>query len=126
MAEQPIKRRGGSKRPAPEAWFEGRVEFEPVLDTPDIALRQARVHFHDGARTRWHLHVGDQVLYFVEGEGMAEDADGTTVECQAGDIVHVPPGTRHRHGAVPGASAVHIAITQGDTIWEIDEAYPRD
>ena len=98
--------------------------MELVLDSPAAGLRQARVHFHDGGRTRWHLHAGDQVLYFVEGRGMSEDADGTALDCQPGDIVHVPPGTRHRHGAAAGASAVHIAITQGDTIWENDPRYP--
>ncbi|MEA3216634.1 MAG: hypothetical protein QOJ19_2790 [Acidimicrobiia bacterium] len=125
MSEQPIAKVQRSKRPAPAEWFDGHVEMEPILDLPDRGLRQGRVHFHDGARTHWHLHLGDQVLYFVEGRGMAEDAEGTTLECTAGDIVHVPPGTRHRHGAAEGHSAVHIAITAGESIWDNDARYPH-
>jgi 4-carboxymuconolactone decarboxylase len=122
--EAPISRVQRSRRPAPAEWFEGRVEVEPVLEIADPELRQARVHFHDGAHTRWHLHVGDQVLYFVEGRGMAEDAGGVHFDCEPGDVVHVPPGTRHRHGAAPGASATHIAVTAGESVWEGDPRYP--
>lgn len=120
---EPIRRAGGKKRPAPAEWFIGNVEMEPILETPATGLRQGRVHFHDGGHTKWHLHVGDQVLYFLEGKGMAEDADGNRIETEPGDIVHVPPGTRHIHGARPGHSAVHVAITQGESIWETDERY---
>jgi quercetin dioxygenase-like cupin family protein len=125
MSEQPISRVQPSPRPAPPEWFEGRVEMEPVHETADPPLRQGRVHFHDGAHTRWHLHLGDQVLYFVEGLGMAEDSTGVRFDCVPGDIVHVPRGTRHIHGARPGASASHVAITAGETVWDIDPRYPR-
>jgi quercetin dioxygenase-like cupin family protein len=124
MSEESISRVQRERRAAPAEWFEGRVEMEPIHENRETGVRQGRVHFHDGAHTRWHLHVGDQVLYFVEGRGMAEDAGGTRLECNPGDIVAVPHGTRHRHGAQPGQSAVHIAITQGETIWENDSRYP--
>jgi quercetin dioxygenase-like cupin family protein len=124
MADEPIRLIQRSRRAAPTEWFEGRVEMEPVLETSAPELRQARVHFHDGARTRWHIHLGDQVLYFVEGRGMAEDSTGVHFDCEPGDIVHVPNGTRHIHGAAPGASATHVAITAGETIWDIDPRYP--
>lgn len=122
--EQPIHRVEGSRRPGPPEMFEGHVEIEPVLESAELGLRQARVHFHDGARTRWHLHRGDQVLYFVDGRGMAEDVGGTRVECSPGDVVHVPTGTRHRHGALEGSNATHVAITAGESIWENDPRYP--
>ena len=124
MSEEPIRRVEKDRRPAPAEWFEGRVEMEPVLEVADPVLRQNRVHFHDGAHTRWHLHLGDQVLYFVEGHGMAEDSTGVRLECEPGDVVAVPPGTRHIHGARPGASAVHVAVTAGETIWDVDPRYP--
>jgi quercetin dioxygenase-like cupin family protein len=123
MSDEPISRVARPRRDAPAEWFEGRVEIEPIHENRETGLRQGRVHFHDGAHTRWHLHVGDQVLYFVEGRGMAEDTGGTRLDCAPGDIVHVPPGTRHRHGAQPGSDAVHIAITQGESIWENDPRY---
>jgi quercetin dioxygenase-like cupin family protein len=109
---------------APVEYFEGRGEWETVLESPDIGLLQLRVHFHDGARTRWHLHGGDQALYFVEGRGMVQEEDGPVIDCESGDMVLVPPGKIHRHGAAEGASAVHLAITAGGTVWEGDPDYP--
>jgi quercetin dioxygenase-like cupin family protein len=124
MDERPIRKVQRERRAAPAEWFEGRVEMEPIHDNPESGVRQGRVHFHDGGRTRWHLHVGDQVLYFVAGQGMAEDDDGTLLECEPGDIVAVDAGAIHRHGARPGASATHIAITTGETIWDNDPRFP--
>ncbi len=121
-----IERKGGNRRNAPVENFEGSVEMEPILDDATYGVRQNRVHFHDGGRTNWHLHVGSQVLYFVEGLGMVEDRDGTLLETEAGDIVHVHAGTKHRHGARPGTSAVHIAVTLGESIWDNDARYPKD
>jgi len=118
-----IERKGGSRRTAPADSFDGHVEMEAILDDPDYGVRQNRVHFHDGGRTHWHLHVGSQVLYFVAGKGMVEELDGPLLETEAGDIVHVTAGTRHRHGARPGESATHVAITLGESIWDHDPRY---
>lgn len=98
--------------------------MEAINDNVATGLRQGRVHFYDGGRTRWHLHVGDQVLYFLSGHGMVEKLGGTLIETVAGDIVHIPGGLQHRHGAQAGKSATHIAITQGETIWDNDPRYP--
>ncbi|MFN0088893.1 MAG: cupin domain-containing protein [Acidimicrobiales bacterium] len=122
--EKPIRRLVREAKPAPSEWFTGRVEIEAIHGTKEIGLAQGRVHFYDGAHTNWHLHTGDQVLYFVEGRGMAQDLGGEVFECQPGDVMHVPPGTRHIHGAMPGHDAVHVAITQGEAIWDNDPRYP--
>jgi 4-carboxymuconolactone decarboxylase len=122
--EQPIRRLERERRPAPAQWFTGKVEIEGVFNDKEAHVAHGRVHFHDGARTNWHLHTGDQVLYFVDGVGMAQDHDGPVLECKPGDIVHVPPGTRHIHGAMPGHSATHVAITRGDHVWEGEADYP--
>lgn len=119
-----VRRVQRPRGPAPAAWFEGDVQMEPVHDGSTLPVRQARVHFNDGGRTRWHLHHGDQVLYFVAGKGMVEEHQGVLLECEPGDIVHVDGGIIHRHGARPGASTVHLAITAGETVWDGDPAFP--
>ena len=123
--EAAIRRLEREKKPAPPEWFTGRVEIEAIFGIKDIQLNQGRVHFHDGARTNWHLHTGDQVLYWVDGKGMAQDLGGDVLECNPGDIVHVPGGTRHIHGAFPGHSAVQLAVTHGESIWDNDPRYPK-
>ncbi|MFN0028358.1 MAG: cupin domain-containing protein [Acidimicrobiales bacterium] len=120
-----IERRGGTRRTAPAEWFDGHVEMEAILEDSAHGVRQNRVHFHDGGRTHWHLHTGSQVLYFVAGQGMVQEDGGQEQPCEAGDIVHVHPGAKHRHGAREGGSATHIAITLGESIWDNDARYPH-
>ena len=126
MSEHRIERLGGQKRPAPAEWFEGNVDVEAVFVDEERGMRHGRVHFHHGAHTKWHLHLGSQILYFVDGRGMVENIDGTRFECVPGDIVHVFEGTRHRHGASHDSSAVHIAVTAGETIWDNDPRYNEE
>lgn len=126
MSEAPISKVEREPKPAPEANFHGDVKAESIHVDEAKGVRQGRVHFHNGAHTHWHLHLGDQVLYFVAGKGIAQELGGEVIECAPGDIVHVPDGTRHIHGAAPGADATHLAITHGETIWDHDPRYPKD
>lgn len=125
LTEKPVRRLQREKRPAPAQWFTGNVEIEAIFADKESNTAHGRVHFHDGARTNWHLHTGDQILYFVSGRGMAQNHDGPVLECEPGDIINVPPGTRHIHGALPGHSATHIAITKGDHVWDNEPGYPH-
>ena len=61
----------------------------------------------------------------IDERSGVEDSTGVHLDCEPGDIVAVPSGTRHIHGARPGASAVHVAITGGETIWDVDPRYPE-
>ncbi|MDH4145256.1 MAG: cupin domain-containing protein [Acidimicrobiia bacterium] len=124
MSDEPVSKVQRERRPAPAECFDGHVEMEAIHEGKETTVRQGRVHFHDGARTHPHLHVGAQLLYFVEGRGIAQTIGGELLECDPGDIVHVPAGTRHIHGAAEGHDAVHIAITTGETIWSHDPRYP--
>nr|MBA2581036.1 cupin domain-containing protein [Thermoleophilaceae bacterium] len=36
---------------------------------------------------------------------------------RAGDLVHIPGGEEHWHGAGPSTLVVHLAITIADTDW---------
>jgi quercetin dioxygenase-like cupin family protein len=103
--------------------FEGAVELEPVLDQLPHGPRHARVRFHNGAHTRWHFHLGEQILYFVEGSGWVKEAGKDPLECVSGDIVYVPERTKHAHGARHGYHATHVAVTHGETVWEWDPRY---
>jgi quercetin dioxygenase-like cupin family protein len=92
--------------------FTGNVRLERVLDGGADGVSISIVHFEDGARTNWHAHPGEQVLYILEGEGRV----GTESEqhlVYPGDVVHESSGERHWHGAVPGQNMTHISITTG-------------
>lgn len=91
--------------------FTGPTELTTMLSPQQpggVALTIVR--FENGARTHWHIHPGEQVLYVLDGRGRV-GTDAEEVEIGPGDVVYAPPGERHWHGAAPGASMTHISIT---------------
>ena len=58
------------------------------------------------------------------GEGAVCPSGEAPQRVRAGDVVWVPPGERHWHGATPASSMSHIAISLGSTVWaqELPEA----
>lgn len=105
------------------------------------------VIFKNGCRTRPHIHASDQTLVGVKGKGIVVlvqkieiNSDGksaiikplperssspSVIELSEGDVVCVPGGTLHWHGALENnsnesAHFSHLAIrkrTDAETIW---------
>ncbi|HEV8574996.1 MAG TPA: cupin domain-containing protein [Dehalococcoidia bacterium] len=98
--------------------FTGRVERRDLLPPQQHAgLRLGWVRFERGARTNWHTHDGEQVLYVIDGEGCV-GTHSETVPIGPGDVVRIPAEEKHWHGARSGGRLVHIAITSGvETRW---------
>ncbi len=67
------------------------------------------VHFPDGVRNKFHTHTCDQILIVTQGKGMVATEE-KEIEITTGDVVHIPAGEKHRHGAKPGSAMTHIAI----------------
>ena len=57
------------------------------------------VTFSPGARTAWHSHPLGQTLIVTAGIGRVQRSGGPIEEIRAGDVVHIPPGVKHWHGA---------------------------
>ena len=101
-----------SKR-MPADWFTGTVWQDPIIEAPMPArLRSARVSFEPGARTAWHTHPLGQTLYVIAGSGRVQSWGGPIRDIRAGDVVFIPPGEKHWHGASPKAAMVHIAMQE--------------
>ncbi|MFN0094281.1 MAG: cupin domain-containing protein [Dehalococcoidia bacterium] len=88
----------------------GDVAMRPLLG-PDTGAKVtvALVRFRNGGRNKRHTHSEDQILYITEGHGIVADADHEHL-VEGGDIVHVPAGTTHWHGAQPGRDMAHLNI----------------
>ncbi len=115
-AQTLIITRGGSRpvRTAPADHFTGSARVEVLFD----ALRPSdasggSVTFEPGARTAWHSHPRDQILIVTAGTGRVQLWGGPVEEIRAGDVVRIPAGQKHWHGASPEASMTHLAITEG-------------
>lgn len=98
--------------------FTGDVTLERAMpEQTDGGMGVSVVHFNDGARTNWHEHPGEQVLYILEGEARAGTAD-EEIRAQPGDVIYMKPNQRHWHGAVEGGSMTHISVTTvGSPTW---------
>jgi quercetin dioxygenase-like cupin family protein len=79
------------------------------------------VSFASRARNKMHRHTSDQILIITEGTGVvATTSEERTVS--AGDVILIPAGEDHWHGA-PGETAMtHITIqAKGSTTTQIEE-----
>lgn len=70
------------------------------------------VTFQPGARTAWHTHPLGQTLIVTAGAGRIQQWDGPIEEIRPGDVVRIPPGVKHWHGAAPDSAMTHIAIQE--------------
>jgi quercetin dioxygenase-like cupin family protein len=98
----------------PEAWFTGEVWIDPIVEPDDDSnLSVISVHFHPGARTAWHAHVGGQILFVTDGEGRVRSRGGPIEIMRPGDVVRTPAQEWHWHGAAEQHSMTHTSITEG-------------
>lgn len=116
MDAQPLViTRGGSRavRPGPAANFTGDVRVERLFEALDPSRASGgSVTFEPGARTAWHSHPRGQILIVTAGTGRAQRWGDPVEEIRAGDVVRIPAGQKHWHGASPQAAMTHIAISE--------------
>jgi quercetin dioxygenase-like cupin family protein len=127
-----IKRCGS--RPSgkgPAEYFTGAVRVDPLFEaTSPPGVSGGSVTFEPGARTAWHTHPLGQTLIVTAGLGRVQAWGGPVEEIRAGDVVWIPPGQKHWHGASPTVTMTHIAIQEalngkvGDWLEKVsDEQY---
>ena len=68
--------------------------------------------FEPGARTAWHTHPLGQTLIVTAGVGWVQQFGAPVQEIRPGDVVRIPPGKKHWHGATPTTGMTHIAIQE--------------
>ncbi|HEX6472055.1 MAG TPA: cupin domain-containing protein [Streptosporangiaceae bacterium] len=108
--------------------FTGTVWADPVLAERQPAVSVNTVCFTPGARTYWHSHADGQILVVTHGRGLVRTREGSEAALTAGDVVYVPPGEEHWHGAATDTMLIHLAISLGRTQWNdevADDLYRR-
>lgn len=113
-ADLRISRNGSQPAVAgPAENFTGRVRVEmPFRAEAPARVSGAVVTFEPGARTAWHTHPLGQTLIVTRGAGLVQRWAGPVQEIRPGDVVWIPPGEKHWHGAAPAASMSHIAVSE--------------
>lgn len=100
-------------RSAPAENFTGSARIDsPFQGTAPARVYGARVTFEPGARTAWHTHVLGQILIVTAGTGRVQRWGDPVEEIRQGDVVWIPPGQKHWHGAAPNTAMTHIGIVE--------------
>lgn len=72
------------------------------------------VTFEPACRNNWHIHHakkgGGQILIATAGRGYYQEWGKSAVELKSGDVVNIPAGVKHWHGAAPDSWFQHLAI----------------
>lgn len=72
------------------------------------------VTFEPKCRNNWHIHHaakgGGQMLVAVGGRGYYQEWGKAPVEMKPGDVIHIPAGVKHWHGAASDSWFSHLAF----------------
>lgn len=72
------------------------------------------VTFEPGCRNNWHIHHaksgGGQILLVTGGRGYYQEWGKEARELHPGDVVNIPAGVKHWHGAAPDSWFSHLAV----------------
>lgn len=81
-------------------YFVGR-SYLNILSLQGVVI--GNVTFEPGCRNNWHIHQasqsGGQILLCTGGRGWYQEWGQEPRELHAGDVVHIPAGVKHWHGA---------------------------
>lgn len=93
--------------------FTGSVRVDPLFQpTAPSRASGSLVTFEPGARTAWHTHPLGQILIVTAGTGRVQRWGDPVEEIHQGDVVWIPPGQKHWHGAALNSSMAHIGIVE--------------
>ena len=107
---------------APADYFTGTVWVKMLLpNDPALNCQMANVVFEPGARNNWHMHPGGQLLMVTDGIGYYQEKGKPIQLIKKGDVINIPPGVEHWHGASHDTGMTHIAINpniqKGIAVW---------
>lgn len=92
-------------------YFIGQSYLAPI-STAQVGVYN--VTFEPKCRNNWHIHYADkgggQILICVAGKGYYQEWGKEAVLLKEGDVVNIPAGIRHWHGAVSDSWFSHLAI----------------
>ena len=101
----------GKPNDAYAKYFVGKSYLD-MISTEQVGA--GNVTFEPACRNNWHIHHakkgGGQILIATAGRGYYQEWGKPAVELKPGDVVNIPAGVKHWHGAAPGSWFQHLAI----------------
>jgi 4-carboxymuconolactone decarboxylase len=110
-----IKMTQVNKEPAKSPLFTGPVTMQTYVG-PDLSnkftIRQ--VNFSRSVRNKFHTHSFEQILIVTEGKGVVA-TDDEEITVVPGDIIFIPAGEKHWHGAAQSSTFSHLYVMSPDS-----------
>lgn len=98
----------GVKNDAYAKYFIGQSYLQPLTTE---GVNSANVTFEPKCRNNWHIHhKGGQILLVTSGRGYYQEWGKPAQELKTGDVVNIPAGVKHWHGAAHDSWFSHVAI----------------
>ena len=101
----------GAPNDAFAQYFVGQSYLQPLSEGQPAVHN---VSFEPGCRNNWHIHHaksgGGQLLLCTDGLGWYQEAGKSAQALHPGDVVTIPAGVKHWHGAQKDCWFSHIAI----------------
>ena len=80
-----------------------------MLSTEQVVI--GNVTFEPGCRNHWHIHhKGGQILLVTAGQGYYQEWGKPAQELKTGDVVNIPAGVKHWHGAAKDSWFQHLSL----------------
>ncbi len=103
----------GEPNTAYAKYFIGNSYLKPLTD-PKQTVFMANVTFESKCRNNWHVHKaekgGGQILLCTDGTGWYQEWNKPAQALKPGDVVYIPAGVKHWHGATKDSWFSHIAV----------------
>lgn len=103
----------GEPNDAYAKYFAGQSYLNPLTD-PNETVFIANETFEPGCRNNWHIHKaekgGGQLLLCTNGRGWYQEWGKEAQELHPGDVVTIPAGVKHWHGAAKDSWFSHLAV----------------
>ena len=101
----------GASNDAFAQYFVGK-SYLNMLSTQQVVI--GNVTFEPGCRNNWHIHHaksgGGQILLVTAGRGYYQAWGEPARALKPGDVVNIPAGVKHWHGAAPDSWFQHLAV----------------
>jgi quercetin dioxygenase-like cupin family protein len=103
------------------ALFTGPNVTRQVLLPDSREFNVAVVNFGRGVRNKFHAHDSEQILIVTSGKGFIA-TEIEKKEITAGDVVIIPAGEKHWHGATEDSAFSHIFVSRwGSRATQLEE-----
>ncbi|MCF4152633.1 cupin domain-containing protein [Dethiosulfovibrio sp. F2B] len=101
----------GGENAAYAKYFLGK-SYLNMLSLEGVVI--GNVTFEPGCRNNWHVHHsksgGGQILLCTSGYGWYQEWGKPARKLAPGDVVNIPAGVKHWHGAAKDSWFAHVAV----------------